>query len=148
MFFRLSSTKKSYLAGFLDGDGSIYVRIKPNATYKYGFQVAPYVILFQSEKEKAKFEKICNLIGLGYIRKRKDNVLEYTINRQEAIKIFLKAISPYLILKKEQAILMMEILNFKKKVESQKDFQRLMDLVEKFRKLNYSKKRKRHVLTP
>ncbi len=41
---KISSTQKAYLAGFLDGDGSIYVRIKPNNTYKYGFQVAPYIV--------------------------------------------------------------------------------------------------------
>ena len=40
----------AYLAGFLDGDGSIYVRAKPNLSYKYGFQIAPYIVFFQSKK--------------------------------------------------------------------------------------------------
>ena len=70
----LTQTQKAYLAGFLDGDGSIYVRLKPNPTYKYGFQVAPYIVLFQSHKEKENFEKICSLIGLGYLRIRKDGI--------------------------------------------------------------------------
>ena len=144
----LSSTQKAYLAGFLDGDGSIYVRAKPNETYRYGFQIAPYIVLFQSKKDEDKIKKVCNLIDLGYIRDRKDGILEYTIGKEEAIRSFLKMVTPYLILKEEQAKLILEILDTKKKVESKNGFFALMKLVDRFRKLNYSKKRKFHTLTP
>ena len=144
----LSSTQKAYLAGFLDGDGSIYVRAKPNETYRYGFQIAPYIVLFQSKKDEDKFKKVCNLIDLGYIRDRKDGILEYTIGKEEAIRSFLKMVTPYLILKEEQAKLILEILDTKKKVESKNGFFALMKLVDRFRELNYSKKRKFHTLTP
>ncbi len=40
----LTPTQAAYVAGFLDGDGSIFVRLKPNAAYRYGFQIAPYVV--------------------------------------------------------------------------------------------------------
>jgi len=36
----------------------------------------------------------------------------------------------------------------KNEVKSKKDFIELAELVDKFRELNYSKKRKRHILTP
>ena len=137
-----SSTQKAYLAGFLDGDGSIYVRIKPNKTYRYGFQVAPSVILFQSSKGKKNFEKICSMIKLGYLRERNDGVLEYTINRVDAIRKFLLAIQPYLVLKQEQAKLMLKILSSKEKIKNQKDFIALTKLIAKYAELNYSKKRK------
>jgi hypothetical protein len=39
MYKKISTIKKAYLAGFLDGDGSIYVRLKPNQDCKFGFQV-------------------------------------------------------------------------------------------------------------
>jgi len=45
---KLSSNQKAYLAGFLDGDGSIYVRAKPNQTYRFGYQIAPYIVFYQS----------------------------------------------------------------------------------------------------
>ena len=45
---KITTIQKAYIAGFVDGDGSIYVRLKPNKDYKYGYQVAPYIILFQS----------------------------------------------------------------------------------------------------
>lgn len=143
-----SSIQKAYLAGFLDGDGSIYVRLKPNTSYRYGFQVALYIILFQSSKDRSKFEEVCSLIGLGYIRERKDGILEYTINRMDDIHKFLLAIKPFVILKRKQVALMMDILDQKKKVKNAKDFSVLMEMIDSFRELNYSKKRKHRTLTP
>lgn len=145
---KLSSVQKSYLAGFIDGDGSIYVRLKPNDSYRYGFQVAPYIVLFQASKDEEIFRRVCSLMDFGYLRKRKDGILEYTIGRTEDIIELLIMIKPYLILKKRQANLMLEILKKKKSVKNKADFQGLMDLIDKFRDLNYSKKRKRHKLTP
>ena len=145
---QISSTQKAYLAGFLDGDGSIYVRLKPNSTYRYGFQIAPYIVLFQSQKDQVNFEKICAFINLGYLRERKDGILEYIINRKESIHRFLHMTEPYVILKKEQMKLMKKILTAKEKVAHKKDFEKLMELVDRFRELNYSKKRKKRTLTP
>ena len=144
----LSLTQKAYLAGFLDGDGSIYVRLKPNPTYRYGFHVAPYIVLFQSRKGKVNFEKLCSLIGLGYLRDRKDGVLEYIINRKENLRLFLDAIEPYAVLKKKQVVLMKKILDAKEKIKNKADFEKLAKLIDSFRELNYSKKRKKRTLTP
>ena len=144
----LKRTQRAYIAGFLDGDGSIYVRLKPNSTYRYGFQVSPCIVLFQSQKDRDKFEKICSLIGLGYLRVRKDGILEYIIGKTDAIHRFLRMVRPFVILKRAQVDLMLEILNRKEKITSQKDFNSLALLIDRFRELNYSKKRKKRVLTP
>ena len=144
----LSSIKRAYLAGFLDGDGSIYVRAKPNSDYRYGFQVAPAIILFQSAKDRSKFEEVCSLINLGYIRTRNDGILEYTINKIDNIIEFLKLVEPFVILKRKQVMLMKQIIEQKKKVEQQKDFEALLKLIDSFRELNFSKRRKVRTLTP
>ena len=146
--FKISSTQKAYLAGFIDGDGSIYVRLKPNISYRYGFQISPYIVLFQSSKDEKLFKKVYSLINFGYLRKRKDGILEYTIGKVGDIKNFLEMINPYLILKRRQASLMLKILEKKELVKSEGDFEKLMNLIDKFRDLNYSKKRKKHKLTP
>ena len=144
----LSQAQKAYIAGFIDGDGSIYVRLKPNDQYRYGFQVAPYIILFQSVKEEKNFRKICDMIKLGYIRKRKDGILEYTINKKDSIIELIGLIEPYIILKKKQIALMKNILVAKENIKNKNDFIKLMKLIDEFRELNYSKKRKKHKLTP
>ncbi len=144
----LSSAQKSYLAGFLDGDGSIYVRLKPNPTYRYGFQVAAYIVLFQSAKSRTQFEKVCSLISLGSLRERKDGILEYTIGRQDDLKQFLAWVKPYVLLKRSQVELMEKILKAKALVKNKYDFEALMKLINSFEELNYSKKRIQRRLTP
>lgn len=145
---KLTSEQSAYLAGFIDGDGSIYVRLKPNSSYRYGYQIAPYIILFQSAKDENNFKKIVNLLNCGYMRRRKDGILEYTIGTQAAILELISVIKPYLILKRKQADLMEKIIKSKREVKNAKEFQRLMDLVNQFANLNYSKKRITHKLTP
>ena len=145
---KLTQTQLAYLAGFIDGDGSIYVRLKPNETYRYKFQIAPYIILFQSAKNETNFLKICKMLNCGYLRRRKDGILEYTVGRKEEILDLISKIKPYLILKKQQANLLEKIFKAKSSVKNSQDFARLMDLVNKFGEINYSKKRIKHKLTP
>ena len=148
MLKSFSNIKKAYIAGFLDADGSIYVRAKPNPTYRYGFQVAPFIVFFQSAKDRESFAKVCNLIGYGRMRERNDGILEYVINKVSDIRELLKCIQPYLILKQRQAILMVQILEAKERIKKREDFEALLKRIDSYRKLNYSKKRKERTLTP
>ena len=144
----LTSQQQAYIAGFLDGDGSIYVQAKKNLTYRYGYQIAPYIVLFQSTKSESNFMQICNLIGLGHLRRRKDGISEYIIGRMDQLKEFLEIVKPFVILKKKQVELMLLILNQKDKIENEHDFEVLLKLVDTFREFNYSKKRLIRTLTP
>ena len=148
MYLRFSKTQSAYFAGFIDGDGSVYVRLKPNPTYRYGFQVAPYIALFQSAKDSRNFHILCNRLGLGRMRTRKDGILEYVIGRRENILALIGFIEPYTVLKKKQLRLMRQILKAKETIANEKEFKKLATLVDHFRELNYSKKRIKRVLTP
>jgi len=130
------------MAGFLDGDGSVYVRAKPNPTYRYGFQVALYIVLYQSKKSKKNFAKVCALIGYGNLRERNDGVLEYIINKIDDVQDFLQCIRPFVILKHKQVELMLTIIEAKRKIKKESDFNTLLELIDSYRELNYSKKRK------
>ena len=144
----IPQSKRAYLAGFLDGDGSIYVQLKPNKSYKFGFQVAPYIVLFQSQKDQKNFEQLCSMINLGYMRIRKDGILEYIIGRQRNILKFIQLVERHVLMKKEQVALLKKIIIVKSKVQNKKDFKALAKLIDIFRELNYSKKRKIRTLTP
>lgn len=137
----LSKTQAAYIAGFLDGDGSIYVQLKANPTYKFGFQVAPNIVFFQSQKSISILKKLKQMVGGGYIRLRKDGIAEYTIGDSETMQGLLAQIKPYLLLKKVQADLLVQILDSKKKIQNEKDFLRIAKLIDKYQALNYSKKR-------
>jgi len=131
----------AYLAGFLDADGSIYCRLKPNQTYKYDFQVAPTVVFFQNKKAEKGLLKLKQQLGKGYLRYRNDGIIEFTIGDRSSIHYLLIKTLPFLIFKKKQAKLMIKILDFSKKVKSAKDFVKLAQLIDQFGTLNYSKKR-------
>lgn len=143
---RLRKTEAAYIAGFLDADGSIYVQLKPNGTYRYGFQVAPNIVFFQSQKEVTNLGALRKMVGGGHLRFRKDGVAEYIIGDMKTMRALLKAVKPYLVLKKSQADLMIEILDKKAEVKSKEDFLLLATLVDRFKDLNYSKNRKNNLI--
>ena len=138
---KLSKEQSAYIAGFLDGDGSIYVRLKPNSSYRFYFQIAPAIVFYQSQKEMSHLEWLQKMIGRGYLRKRKDGIVEYILGDTESMKELIKNILPYLKLKQRQAKLMLEILRKKQEVNSATDFLRISKKIDLFREINYSKKR-------
>ena len=138
---KLSVAQRAYIAGFLDGDGSVYVRLKPNSTYRFHYQVAPYVVFFQAMKERHGLAKIQQMAGVGYLRERNDGIVEYTIGDMPSITALLTTIKPYLLLKRRQAELMIDILRMKKLVRNATDFIKLCALIDQFKELNYSKRR-------
>jgi len=144
---KLSSEQKAYFAGFLDGDGSIYVRAKPNRTYRFGYQIAPYVVFYQSSKSDL-FKRVYSRIGFGHVRVRSDGVTEYIISKHDDIVMFVKNIQPFLILKRKQAMLVLQILKQKELVKNEKDFEKLLQLCNQFQILNYSKRRKIRTIHP
>lgn len=138
----MKTTDKAYLAGFLDGDGSIHVRLKPNNTYRFGFQVVPSIVFYQSSKEMKYLYDIKNLLKIGYIRERNDGIVEYIIGDNQGMAYLIKQIFPFLKLKKKQAKLLLKILSNKNNIRSAKDFYNLAKEIDAFEGLNYSKKRK------
>ena len=131
----------AYLAGFLDADGSIYIRVKPNNSYRYGFQISPSVVFFQSHKERDKIKEMQELFEVGYLRDRKDGIVEWTIGDKKSITLVMRNTLKFLRLKKKQARLMLEVLEKKPLVKTEKEFANLVGEIDKFKDLNYSKRR-------
>lgn len=129
----------SYLAGFLDADGSIYIQLKKNETYKYKFQISPSVVFFQ--KNATVLELIHKKLAFGYLRRRKDGLTELIVGDRDSIEKLLLSVLPYLISKRKQADLMLVVLKRMKKVSNAIDFLNISRLIDEFRELNYSKKR-------
>src|SRR3989338_6648604 len=143
---KFTQTERAYIAGFLDGDGSIYVQAKKNDTYRYGYQVAPAIVFFQSAKSEKLFREFHDFLRLGLLRKRNDGVMEITVGRMAELLQLMEIVKPYTRLKRKQLELLEKILEAKEAVESEKSFSHLLKLINGYRNLNYSKKR--NVLTP
>ncbi len=137
----MDSTTLAYIAGFLDGDGSIFFQIVPRKDYKDKFQIRSSIAFYQ----KTEFIEILNWLrscfNCGYIRIRKTGVSDYTIVESKEVKRMLLLLQPYVKLKKKQIELGLNILQKLENKKSRKDFLEICKLVDKFKDLNYSKKR-------
>jgi hypothetical protein len=60
----------SYVAGFLDGDGSIHFQLVRQKEYRFGFYIRSTVSFSQSTSARAGLERIQGLVGGGYLRDR------------------------------------------------------------------------------
>src|SRR3989344_81482 len=98
----MQETIKSYIAGFLDGDGSIYVRVKKNTSHKYDFQIVPSIVFFQKDTNVMVLNYLHQHLSVGYIRYRNDNMCEYVIGDAKGIQKVIDLIEDYLVLKKPQ----------------------------------------------
>jgi hypothetical protein len=137
----MRDTDRSFIAGFLDADGSIYVRLKPNSDYRYDFQIVPVIVFFQKKEKVLILEHIKDLLNVGYLRFRRDGIVEYTIGDHKGLRKIINVVLKYAVLKKEQLILMEAILSYKGSVKTANDFLILAKMIDKFEDLNYSKKR-------
>jgi len=78
---------------------------------------------------------------MGYIRERNDGMLELTIKTSDQVKILLTLIRPFLIMKKPQADLVLEIIDLLKNIKTDHEFLEVCKLMDRFMILNDSKKR-------
>ena len=132
----------AYLAGFLDGDGSIFFQIVPRKDYKQKFQIRTSIAFYQKTEYVWILEWLKEQFESGYIRHRKTGISDYTIVESKKVKDILILLQPYVKLKKKQVNLGLEIIKRLEDKKSNKDFIEICKLVDKFKDLNYSKKRK------
>jgi len=109
---------KAYLAGLLDGEGSIYIAKKRKA--KHGAIYRPHLILVTSSNREFVRE-VANHLGLGskvyihshlsHIGKKPTWVID--TGKIQEIKNLLEMLKPYLILKRPQAEVMLRFLDAK-----------------------------------
>ena len=137
----MDSTTLAYIAGFLDGDGSIFFQIVPRKDYKQKFQIRTSIAFYQKKEYAEILEWIKSIFGAGYIRHRKTGMSDYTVVESKEVQKILHLLRPYVKLKKKQIELGLEIIEKIGKKRSNQDFLEICKLVDKFRELNYSKKR-------
>ncbi|PIZ82659.1 hypothetical protein COX97_03635 [Candidatus Pacearchaeota archaeon CG_4_10_14_0_2_um_filter_05_32_18] len=138
----MDSTTLAYIAGFLDGDGSIFFQIIPRKDYNQKFQIRTSISFYQKSSNAEILEWLKELFGSGYIRHRNTGISDYTIVESKEVKKILELLKPYVRLKKKQVDLGLEIINKLENKKSDRDFLEICQLVDKFKELNYSKKRK------
>lgn len=66
----MESTIIAYIAGFLDGDGSIFFQIVPRKDYRQKFQIRSSIAFYQKTECAEILNWLKQIFGCGYIRHR------------------------------------------------------------------------------
>jgi hypothetical protein len=139
---RLTETQAAYLAGFIDGDGSILVQIVNRPDYVLKYQLRVSVLLIQKKQRLHFLKQFMNEIGSGTLRDRGDNIAELAIVGMSTVLPFLKQIKPFLRLKRKQANLVIQIIEHLPLTKnSAEKFIQLCQLADQVSELNDSKNR-------
>jgi hypothetical protein len=133
---------RAYIAGFLDGDGSIIFQLVRRLDYVYGYQIRASVCFYQSTRHRAGLQWLKQQLGCGYIRDRAGSMSDYTIVGWSAVKRVLELVHPYIVFKREQVDRALELMSRLDHTRSPEEFLEAAELVDAFATLNYSKRKR------
>ena len=139
----MTNEEKAYIAGFLDGDGSIMAQLVFRKDYRLGYQIRVSIVFYQKTSRQEYLLWLKKQLGYGYIRARRDGMTEYTIVGLREVKHVLKLLYPFLRLKTVLATKVLALIEQhpQSRKMTAKQLVRLSKLVDETAKFNYSKKR-------
>jgi hypothetical protein len=99
----LLNTEKAYIAGFLDGDGSIMLQLKKRKDTKRGYRFMATICFYQDTRHDEPLYWMRDVLNIGYLSERNDGITEYRINGFTEVGEILAMFQPYLRFKKLQS---------------------------------------------
>ena len=137
----------AYIAGFLDGDGSLMLQIKKRKDGMMKFRLMTTICFYQDTRHEKGLYWIQKILGKGYLSQRNDGMSELRINGYASVRDIIKLLKPYLRFKKIQADALFKAMNILSKIKykmlSREQLIKLVDLVLVIQNENYVTKRKK-----
>ena len=125
----------AYIAGFLDGDGSIMLQLHRRKAGKEAFRVKTVICFYQDSRHIKKIEWIKKVLGCGYVYTRRDHISELRIEGFQKVFEVLLSLKPYLRFKDKQVSLMLKLIpKLQQKLLLK---QNIIVWIKKMQKLNY-----------
>jgi hypothetical protein len=106
-----SNLDLAYIAGFLDGDGSLMFQLKKRSDTKRGWRFNCTICLYQDSRHETPLFWIKEVLGIGYVARRNDGMTELRINGFKRVQEILLVLRPYLRFKKLQVEAMLSALD-------------------------------------
>ncbi len=142
-----SSVDKAYIAGFLDGDGSIMLQLKKRADTKRGFRFMATICFYQDTRHEKPLLWMQEVLGIGYVSRRNDAISELRINGFQQIQTILTELKPYVRFKTKQVEAMISACRIHNKSHinklSDKQLMELVELILVIQNENYKAHRKK-----
>ena len=142
-----SNTDLAYIAGFLDGDGSIMLQVKKRADGKSKMRFMATICFYQDTRHEKGLFQIQKVLGIGYLSRRNDGMSELRINGFVTVKEILKNLMLYIRFKRVQAKALIESCMILSKTKfnmlNREQLAKLVDLILVIQNENYVTKKKR-----
>ena len=142
-----SKTSLAYIAGFLDGDGSLMLQIKKRKDGLLKRRFMSTICFYQDSRHEEPLHWIREVLGIGYISRRKDGMSELRINGFDQAVRILEILIPYIRFKKLQAKALLDaskiLASCKISKLSRKQFEQIVGHILIIQKENYITKKKR-----
>ena len=141
------STTDAYIAGFLDGDGSLMLQLKKRSDGALKFRFMATICFYQDTRHEKGLLWIRKQLGIGYIAKRNDGMSEIRVNGFARVHDILIKLLPYLQFKKRQAKLLLQATKILSvtpfRMLSEKQKRTVVECIFAIQKENYVAKRKK-----
>ena len=135
----MRASEASYLAGFLDGDGSIHFQLVRQKEYRFGFYIRASVSFTQSTSCRRGLEELQAIVGGGYLRDRGTGMSDLVVTSRPLLRRLLSEVEPYVIFKRvhvREGLRLLPQIRPRMKAE---EFLLVAQKVDAFASLNYSK---------
>ena len=140
------SVDRAYIAGFLDGDGSLMLQIKKRSDSKIGVRFMTTICLYQDTRHEKPLTWMRDVLGIGYVTKRNDGISELRINGYKQVHKILSELAPYIRFKHVQAQALLEACEILKETTistmTKRQQKQLVDLLLVIQNENYTSPRK------
>ena len=142
-----SNIHLAYIAGFLDGDGSLMLQIKKRRDGRLKWRFMCTICFYQDSRHEKTLHWIREILGIGYISIRNDGMSELRVNGYKQVKEILQDLLPFIKFKKEQAIALYKaanlLMNIKLKSLDKDNLLELTDYIMTIQDNNYVTKHKK-----
>jgi len=143
-----SNIHLAYIAGFIDGDGSLMLQIKKRKDgNKSNFRFMPTICFYQDTRHEKTLYWIRDVLKIGYISKRNDGMTELRINGYKQIRDILQSLLPHIKFKKIQANALKKaceiLLKTELKLLNKIQLTKIVDLILVIQNENYVTKKKK-----
>ena len=135
----------AYIAGFLDGDGSLMLQIKKRKDGNKKFRFMSTICFYQDTRHEEPLYWIKKILEIGYISRRNDGMTELRINGFKQVKNIIQDLLPFIKFKKNQAEAIIEAnyLLMSKLSKSKKELLKIIDLMLEIQNNNYKSRKKK-----
>jgi len=94
----------AYIAGFLDGDGSLMLQLKLRSDSNQGVRFMATICFYQDTRHEHPLLWMQEILECGYLSRRRDGMTELKINGFAKVKNILLLLQPYIRFKEVQAV--------------------------------------------